>query len=348
MPRVCGGVAAVGDLSPLHTCPGVMDTPRTDGNGTGSVRKRVLIVNCYLDETRAGIGRSHKIPRAMGPAYLAGAFSRTLCEVRLHSELFSGPLEDERLLGWPDMLVLTGLTTALDRMRHLTAYARTKNRRVIIVAGGHAVRALPRYCRRFFDYCCLGDVEELRDVVADAFGKPYVAEEMAPRFDLVGWLGRVGYLETSRYCNFRCSFCTLTAEGHRYRAYDVAEVRSQILSIGRRKFLVFLDNNFFGNDRQQFLARLDLLHELRRRGQFRGWSALVTSDFFFDDRNLERAREAGCVALFSGVESFDDAWLARNNKLQNTRVPQVELIRKTLEAGIVFLYGLVLDVTTRS
>src|SRR5262249_56631943 len=122
-----------------HPGPGVRDTPRTDGHGiTDSRRKRVLIVNCYLAETRAGIGRSHKIRRAMGPAYLAGAFSRTLCEVRLHSELFSGPLEDERLLGWPDMLVLTGLTTALDRMRHLTAYARTKNRRVIVVAGGHA------------------------------------------------------------------------------------------------------------------------------------------------------------------------------------------------------------------
>src|SRR5262249_38480472 len=70
-------------------------------------------------------------------------------------------------------------------------------------------------------------------------------------------------------------------------------------------------------------------------------------DFFFDERNLELAREAGCRALFSGVESFDVEWLVRNNKPQNTHLPQVDLIQKTLDAGIVFLYGLVLDVTSR-
>lgn len=307
----------------------------------------MLVVNCYLDDTRTAIGRTHKVPQSMGPAYLAGAFAPARCDVRLYSELSSGPLEDERLLAWPDMLVLTGLTTALDRMRHLTAYARTKNPGVIVVAGGHAVRALPRYCRRFFDYCCLGDVEELREVVADAFGQAYVAEEMLPRFDLTGWLGHIGYLETSRYCNFHCSFCTLTAEGRRYEAYEIDFVRRQILSLGRRRFLMFIDNNFVGSDRQRFLARLDLLREFRRRGQFQGWSALVTNDFFLHDDNLQRVREAGCVALFSGVESFDVDWLAGSNKPQNTRLPHVEVIRRTLEAGIVFLYGLVLDPTRR-
>jgi len=65
----------------------------------------------------------------MAPAFLAGAFSPNLCEVKLYNEQFSGPLESEALLSWPDMLVLTGLNTAFDRMLHLTAYARTKNRK---------------------------------------------------------------------------------------------------------------------------------------------------------------------------------------------------------------------------
>jgi hypothetical protein len=86
-------------------------------------RKRVLIVNCYLDDSRQSIARTHKVPPAMGPVYLAGAFSCELCEVRLYNEQSSGPLKDEKLLSWPDMLVLTGLTTALDRMKHWTAYA---------------------------------------------------------------------------------------------------------------------------------------------------------------------------------------------------------------------------------
>lgn len=85
-------------------------------------KKKVLIVNCYFDELRLPVRRSHKIPQAMAPAYLAGAFSSDLCDLQLYSELASGPLANEALFAWPDMLVLTGLTTAFDRMRHLAAY----------------------------------------------------------------------------------------------------------------------------------------------------------------------------------------------------------------------------------
>jgi hopanoid C-2 methylase len=82
--------------------------------------------------------------------------------------------------------------------------------------------------------------------------------------------------------------------------------------------------------------------------RFGGWSALVTNDFFYDDSNLERARLSGCVALFSGVESFDTAWLRSMNKRQNSRVPQVDIISKCLKAGIIFLYGMMMDVTSRT
>jgi len=52
--------------------------------------------------------------------------------------------------------------------------------------------------------------------------------------------------------------------------------------------------------------------------------------------------------LFSGLESFDNDWLRNFNKLQNTKAPQVEMISKSLNAGVVFYYGLMVDVTTRS
>jgi radical SAM superfamily enzyme YgiQ (UPF0313 family) len=284
----------------------------------------------------------------MGAAYLAGAFSPDCCDVRLYCEMYSGPLDDPRLLAWPDMLVMTGLTTAFDRMLHLAAYARTFNDKVIVVAGGPAIRAFPRYSKLFFDYPCCGDVEELRDVTEAAFGEAFAGEEMSPRFDLAYWIGGIGELESSRNCNFRCSFCTLTGEGRSYQKYDLDLVRRHILAIGRRRLLFFIDNNFYGNDRDSFLGRVNLLREMRSAGQFHGWSAMVSNDFFLLSANLALARESGCVALFSGLESFDATWLRRMNKLQNTAVPQVSTIRKCLEAGIVFLYGLMLDPTTRS
>jgi len=48
------------------------------------------------------------------------------------------------------------------------------------------------------------------------------------------------------------------------------------------------------------------------------------------------------------LESFDNDWLRNFNKLQITRAPQVEMIAKSLNAGVVFSYGLMVDVSTRS
>lgn len=310
--------------------------------------KKILIVNCYFDEARRPVRRARKLPQAMGPVFLAGAFARECCDIRLYNEQYSGPLEDRYLLGWPDMIVLTGLTTAFDRMLHLTAYARTMNRKIIVVAGGPAVRMLPLYSCRFFDYSCTGDIEQLKEVIQEAWGSMYVTSAMVPRYDLAYWTGDIGYLETSRYCNFRCSFCSLTAEGGRYQKYDISCLRGQFAALGRKKTVIFLDNNFYGNDRQFFLERLELIREKYCSGQIGGWGALVTNDFFRDSANLMLAKDAGCIALFSGIESFDTEWLQSVNKRQNAGLPQTDMIRSCLEAGISFHYGLMFDLTTRT
>jgi hypothetical protein len=284
----------------------------------------------------------------MGPVFLAGAFDSERCEVRLYNEVDSGPLSDEAALEWPDMLVLTGLTNTFDRMLHLTAYARTKNPRVIVVAGGPTIRALPLLAQRFFDYCCMGDIEELREVVVDTWGEEFLAEEMLPRYDLAYWMRRMGYAETTRYCNFHCSFCSLTGEGRGYQTYPLEYMRRQVLALGRRKHVLFIDNNFYGSDRSHFLARMELIAEMREAGYLENWGALVTSDFFHKEENLKLARQSGCELLFCGVESFDTEWLLGAHKTQNTNVPQVKLIRRSLEAGIVLVYGLMLDLAHRT
>ena len=311
-----------------------------------TARKRVLIVNVFFDEYRRTTGSPYRVPQAMAPCFLAGAFSARACDVRIYNEQYSGVLRDADLLAWPDMLVLTGLTSAYDRMLHLTAYARSLSPRVVVVAGGPGVRAMPGRSRRFFDYACMGDIEELQSVVREAFGAAYVADDGYPRYDLLEGRRILGYVESSRNCNFSCSFCSLTAEGRGYAKYDLDYIERQILATGKKQ-IVFIDNNFYGNDRRFFLARLDLLGALYRERRIKGWSALVTGDFFGKTENLELVREAGCKALFSGIESFDTETLLSYNKRQNTLVPQVEMIRNCLEAGIIFTYGVMLDPATR-
>ena len=310
--------------------------------------RRALIVNCYADETRLPVARRHKVPNTLGPVFLAGGLNPELWEIRLYNEVYDGPLEDEHLLGWPDLLVLTGLITSVDRMRQVAAYARTKNPQVVVVGGGHVARALPSYCATFLDYVCLGDVEEIRDVVRDAFGPQYAAEEVFPRFDLAYYFGRVGHVESSRYCNFRCSFCTLTGEGRPYKPESADNLRRQLEAIGRKSYIGLNDNNFYGNNRRSFKERVSVMRQGVESGLFDGWTALVTNDFFFKRENLELARDAGCTGLFSGVESFDAAWTSRHNKHQNAVRAQVDIIRECLEAGVTFLYGMMVDLTTRT
>lgn len=313
-------------------------------------RKKILIVNCYFDEMRATVSRSFKLPQSMAPVYLAGVLNPETCEIRLWNEQSSGHLTDRALLSWPDVLVLSGMTNAFDRMLHLTACVKTLNPKAICIAGGSAIRALPEFASAYFDEVCTGDVEMLRDAIRASVGREYISATLNPRFDLADWVrnSRFGYAESSRNCNFRCTFCTMTAENRPFQKLPLESLREQIVSQGRKDVLIFLDNNFYGNDRSFFTARMDLLKELHAEGWFKGWAALVTNDFFARDENLRLARESGCVALFSGIESFDMDWLRSQGKKQNTVLPQMELIQRCMSHNIVFLYGMMQDVSMRS
>lgn len=316
-----------------------------------SRRPRVLIVNGYFPEVRQPIRLPNEIPNCLAPVLLAGVFAPERCEVRIWNEVSQGFVEvfGPDLLAWPDLLVLTGLTAAFDRMLHLTAYVRTRNPRVVVVAGGYAVRALRRYARRFFDYACVGDAEELASVVAEVLGPEHVASCPVPRYDLAPWIGRrIAYVESSRNCNFRCSFCSLTADAKSYEKRSVEALRQQVAALGKRDLLFFQDNQFHAGDRQFFLDRMEFLQQVRAAGQARYWSAFVTDSFFWREENLRLARESGCFSLFVGVESFDEVWLRRVNKSQNARHSQTDIIRRCLEAGILFQYGLVFDPTERA
>lgn len=314
-------------------------------------RKRVLVLNCYFPERRQPLQLVNEVPQPLAPVFLAGAFNSATCDVRIYNEVASGFLElyHPELLEWPDLVVFCGLTPAFDRMLQVSAHLRTQNPKVITIAGGLAIRSLPRYSRRFFDYTTTGDVEAILPIIEEALGPAYRAERIAPRYDLADYMGRwIGYVESSRNCNFRCSFCTLTADALPYRKQPADSLREQIVALGRRELIHIQDNQFFSADRPFLLERLALLKELREQKRFGHWSGFVTNTFFWSDENIRLARESGCFSLLVGVESFDEVWLRRVDKTQNVRYSQTELIQRAIQGGVLFQYGLVFDPTERT
>ncbi len=317
------------------------------------MKKCILIINCYVDELRQIVRRRTKVPKPMAPAFLAGMFSTENCDIVLYDELYSGPLENKKLLS-PDMLVLTGLNTAFDRMLHITAYAKTINPKVVVVAGGPAVRSLPFFSSKFFDYCLSGDVEDMEPVIEEVLGKKYVSETLSefskpiPRYDLVWWMEKMAYLESSRYCFHNCHFCSLTPENMKFQAYETEYIKRQFEVLGKRKYVIFLDNNFGCPNSKILDERFKLMQEMRAKGYYSLFAALVSNEFFNNSKNVENAAKSGAGVLFCGVESFNRDALSSLKKYQNMKIPQVETIKTCLEAGITFLYGLVLDVSERS
>jgi radical SAM superfamily enzyme YgiQ (UPF0313 family) len=244
--------------------------------------------------------------------------------------------------------VLTGLTAAFDRARQLSAYFRDARPDVAVAIGGPIARALPRLCESVFDHVCQGDVEALDDLIDAVLGDGCRADDPAPRFDLVGWSYGLGFVETTRYCNFACAFCSLTAEGRAYRPYSTGDITRQLTAMNRAQMLMVLDNNFYGNSRADFERRVDVLGEHWRRRAFRGWGALVTGDFFKNPDNLKRVAANGCKALFSGVESLDPAVLRSFNKRQSLSSDPRSLARACAEHGVLFDYGMMLDFTQQT
>jgi len=241
------------------------------------------------------------------------------------------------------------LTAAFDRLLHVTAYVRTANPSVIVAAGGHAVRSIPRYAQKFFDYTCIGDVDEIKDVIRDALGAEYVSKEFTPRYDLAYWMKTFGYAESSRNCNFKCAFCSLTGVGLKYDVQSMEYLETQMEQMGKRTIFFFQDNQLMGSGHESLKERLMCVQRRREAGQFKYWAGFVTDNFFWDEENIRLARDTGCMSVFVGVESFDDSvWLKSVNKKQNSRHSQVDLIRRCMDGGVLFQYGLVFDPTEQT
>ena len=275
--------------------------------------------------------------------YLAGFVDERRFRIRLVDEY-------SQRIPYDDPADLVAITVNTPNAAHCYEMAdRFRARGAKVALGGPHATLLPEEASAHCDHLFVGEAEETWPPFLEAFLEgsgearyvcprpPSLAGLPIPRRDLIRQRSFTkGAVFATRGCPYRCAYCNLRqiyAPGFRTR--PVEEVIADIRSMPNRHF-VFWDDHFFA-DRAYSVRLMTALKGLGRR-----WAAQTTIDRCEDEELLRLAREAGCVYLFVGLETFTDAGLAAAGKPCN-RVPEyraaiaaMHLQGICIQAGVIF------------
>ncbi len=253
-----------------------------------------------------------------------------------------------------DLIGITAMTNMAPAAYYIADKFRARGKTVVL--GGVHVTVCPQEAAPHADAVVVGEAEYLwpqvlRDFQHGRLQKVYRADRLfdmksapIPRRDL---LKRDRYLipqtvETARGCPFDCDFCSVSrTAGRAYRFRPLEEVQEDLRSLGRNRWLFFIDDIINGN-RKRALELFKAIAPLKVR-----WGAQATILIAEDEELLAAAREAGCTTLFIGFETFSNAGLKKLGKPSNWHERFLRVVERihARKIGIwgAFVFGLDCD-----
>ncbi|MFK5883416.1 MAG: DUF4080 domain-containing protein [Candidatus Izemoplasma sp.] len=165
-------------------------------------------------------------------------------------------------------------------------------------------------------------IEEILDLTT--LNMPYYFEE-----DIVNIPNKIAYIETSRGCPYKCSYCLSSLE-KTVRFFDMEEVKKSILYLlgkGAKTFK-FLDRTFNAN--KQVINLFDFIIKNHKQGTV--FQFEITGDVL-PKAIIEYVNEFAPVGLFRfeiGIQSTNEATNLLVNRIQNTKklFENIKLIEK--------------------
>jgi radical SAM superfamily enzyme YgiQ (UPF0313 family) len=223
---------------------------------------------------------------------------------------------------------------------------------VPVVAGGPHVSYWVEEALEHFDAVVIGEAETVwSEVLADVkrrklkniyHGRPAPLSGLpTPRYDLLESnlvVRRV--LQATRGCPFSCSFCTVPDLNPGFRVRPIDDVIRDIATthfplFWQDKVVWFWDDNLLV--KRQWAK--DLLRELA--GLNKWWLTQASIDIVKDRELLDLMERSGCIGIFLGIESLDDADLRSVNKRQNKAAEYRDAIERLHERGICVMAGFI-------
>ena len=226
-----------------------------------------------------------------------------------------------------------------------------KNRGVPVVMGGYHATFCPDEVLEYADAVCIGNAEGIwpkiiRDAQQDCLCGKYHGDcnskAIFSVFDRSIFKGKnyfkIALVETSRGCNFQCTFCSITAF-HKgkcwYRPIDdiVKEIRTL-----KEKDIFIVDDNF-ASDFNRAHELVSALKDLNIK-----WVGQAGINITSNLKLLDHMAKSGCLGLLIGFESLEPESLSSVNKHVNNKINYSRGLNELRKRGIAvygtFLLGL--------
>lgn len=265
-------------------------------------------------------------------------------------------VSDDDIL-WADLVMASGMKVQRKGLEEILARARRLGRRTVV--GGPYASGEPEVLLKLADHVVAGEPDEVFHEIAKDFengtarrfyqveDKPDLTKTPVARFDLL----KNDYyasmpIQFSRGCPFQCEFCDIIIlYGRKPRAKRPEQIRAELdtlLSLGWKKQVFIVDDNFIGNHK----LALELAVELEKWQKARGFPLAFYTEASMDLAQrpalIEAMVKANFFYVFVGIESPSKQSLTETKKYQNLRLDPVESIRILHRGGLWVTGGFIL------
>ena len=264
-------------------------------------------------------------------------------------------LRDKDIL-WADYVYISAMSTQKESASEVIKRSHRLQREV--VAGGPLFTVEPEYFGEV-EHLILNEAEltfpKFLNDLEYAFGKPiYETNEFfdlkdspVPDYSLIK-ASKYNSLciQYSRGCPFNCDFCDITALlGNKCRVKTSGQIIAELdnlLSIGWKGDVFFVDDNFIGNKK---ILKEDLLpkmiHWMEKNQHPFTFSTEASINLADDAELMELMTKAGFAAVFVGIESPEEDALKECSKTQNQHRNMVKSVHTIQHAGMEVLGGFI-------
>jgi radical SAM superfamily enzyme YgiQ (UPF0313 family) len=252
-------------------------------------------------------------------------------------------------LRWADLVMVGGMEVQKSGMHEILGRARRLGRRTMV--GGPYASGEPDRMLALADHVVVGEPDEVFGQIAsdleagtakrlyEITDKPDVTHTPIPRFDLLKLSSYASMsIQFSRGCPFQCEFCDIIIlYGRKPRTKRPQQVLAELdtlLSLGWKKQLFIVDDNFIGNHQRA----LELCGELEKWQQAHGFPVM-----FYTEASMDLARKTALIDamvranffyVFLGIESPSKESLQETKKFQNLAMDPVSCIEVLHQKGL--------------